>query len=106
MAFVVDAEHVTFLGVPFERIPRMLQEILSERTRVLAKRQKLVGLSVGGRPAADDCPLERIKLKTPHHRFILVGTPEVRFSYGERIRLCSGTPVNFIQCISTVIPDM
>ncbi|CAM9914260.1 unnamed protein product, partial [Hapterophycus canaliculatus] len=53
------------------------QEMLCEKTRVLAKRQKLVGLSVGGRPAADDCPLERIRLKTPH-RFILMGTPEVR----------------------------
>lgn len=51
--------------------------MLSERTKVLAKRQKLVGLSVSGRPAADDCPLERIRLKQPH-RFILVGTPEVR----------------------------
>eukprot|EP00903_Cladosiphon_okamuranus_P016390 g15115.t1 len=49
--------------------------MLCERTRVLAKRQKLVGLSVGGRPAADDCPLERIRLKTPH-KFILMGTPE------------------------------
>eukprot|EP00752_Nemacystus_decipiens_P002670 g2498.t1 len=52
-----------------------VKEMLCERTRVLAKRQKLVGLSVGGRPAADDCPLERIRLKTPH-RFILMGTPE------------------------------
>ncbi|CAM9418694.1 unnamed protein product [Sphacelaria rigidula] len=49
--------------------------MLHERTHVLAKRQKLVGLSVGGRPAADDCPLEKIRLKTPH-RFILMGTPE------------------------------
>lgn len=43
---------------------------------MLSKRQKLVGLSVGGRPAADDCPLKQIQLKTPH-RFILMGTPEV-----------------------------
>lgn len=50
--------------------------MLCEKTRVLVKRQKLVGLSVGGRPAADDCPLERIRLKAPH-RFILMGTPEV-----------------------------
>lgn len=80
--------------------------MLSEKTRVLAKRQKLVGLSVGGRPAADDCPLERIKLKTPHHRFILVGTPEVRFSYGEDIRLSCGTPDNFIQCSSALVPNL
>ena len=55
--------------------------MLCERTRVLAKRQKLVGLSVGGRPAADDCPLDRIRLKNPH-RFILMGTPEVLTAYG------------------------
>lgn len=54
-----------------------VKEMLCERTRVLAKRQKLVGLSVGGRPAGDDCPLDRIRLKTPH-RFILMGTPEAQ----------------------------
>lgn len=59
------------------------QEMLCEKTRVLVKRQKLVGLSVGGRPASDDCPLERIRLKTPH-RFILMGTPEVGNLTGAR----------------------
>lgn len=61
--------------------------MLCERTRVLAKRQKLVGLSVGGRPATDDCPLDRIRLKTPH-RFILMGTPEVCVYARARARAC------------------
>ncbi|CAN0471449.1 unnamed protein product, partial [Discosporangium mesarthrocarpum] len=53
------------------------KNMLHGRTKVLPKRQKLVGLNVRGKPAPDECRLEQVKLKNPH-KFILVGTPEVR----------------------------
>eukprot|EP00611_Tribonema_gayanum_P020840 TRINITY_DN3892_c0_g1_i5.p2 TRINITY_DN3892_c0_g1~~TRINITY_DN3892_c0_g1_i5.p2 ORF type:complete len:319 (-),score=108.48 TRINITY_DN3892_c0_g1_i5:547-1503(-) len=53
-----------------------VQAMLQEKTNVLMKRQKLIGLSINGKPASDETPLTHLsKLKNPH-RFILMGTPE------------------------------
>jgi hypothetical protein len=44
------------------------------RTRVLAEQQKLLGLRVRGKNAADECALKYIRLKK-RHKLIVMGTP-------------------------------
>jgi len=56
--------------------------MLQEQTRILAKRQKLVGLVAitgGTKGVVDDLPLSQLKAKGKtkgQHQFILMGTPE------------------------------
>jgi ubiquitin-like domain-containing CTD phosphatase 1 len=58
-----------------------VKEMLQERTRILVKRQKLVGLLAqegGAKGVIDTLTLNKLKLKsnTTSHQFILMGTPE------------------------------
>lgn len=58
--------------------------MLSEQTRILPKRQKLIGLSSGSGKVTDDLPLKDLKAKGSKDNkttnaifsFILMGTPE------------------------------
>lgn len=58
--------------------------MLSEQTRILPKRQKLIGLSSGSGKVTDDLPLKDLKVKGSKDSkttnaifsFILMGTPE------------------------------
>lgn len=53
-----------------------LKRVLETETKVLAKKQKLLGLKTKeGRPAGDDTTVEDILLK-PQQRILLMGTPE------------------------------
>ncbi|RHY34974.1 hypothetical protein DYB32_000527 [Aphanomyces invadans] len=51
-----------------------LKKEIHARTRVLPHRQKLVGINHKGKP--DHVPLRELVLKTPVHKFMLIGTIE------------------------------
>ncbi|ETV92910.1 HAD hydrolase, family IIID [Aphanomyces invadans] len=53
-----------------------LKKEIHARTRVLPHRQKLVGINHKGKPAEDHVPLRELVLKTPVHKFMLIGTVE------------------------------
>jgi ubiquitin-like domain-containing CTD phosphatase 1 len=49
---------------------------IEAQTHVLQKRQKLLGLLKGGKPASDDTLLTELRLK-PGQKIVLMGQPEV-----------------------------
>mmetsp|Transcript_15014 Transcript_15014/g.35411 ORF Transcript_15014/g.35411 Transcript_15014/m.35411 type:complete len:330 (-) Transcript_15014:119-1108(-) len=51
-----------------------VKKALEAKTEVQAKRQKLVGLSAGGKMPTDETTLQEVTLKKPPHRFMMVGT--------------------------------
>ena len=58
-----------------------VKEMLREKTGILPKRQKLIGLKAAKGAVGDDTPLSELKVKgnkggTVVHQFILMGTPE------------------------------
>lgn len=52
-----------------------LKRKIELETRVLAKRQKLIGLKVGGKLAGDECLVSALSLKTGQ-KVMMIGTPE------------------------------
>lgn len=80
-------EQITLDGLPPSTTILQVKEMLRERTRVLPKRQKLVGLVAitgGAKGVQDNLPLSELKEKGKSsstslsytHQFILMGTPE------------------------------
>lgn len=82
-------EKITLADVDDDITIGRVKELLQERTRVLPKRQKLVGLVAvqgGAKGVNDDLPLSGLKIKGKSatagttvdvvHQFILMGTPE------------------------------
>jgi hypothetical protein len=84
-------ERITLASLGVETTIGRVKELLQEQTRILPKRQKLVGLVAvqgGAKGVTDDLPLSGLKIKgggkttngcsngTTVHQFILMGTPE------------------------------
>ncbi len=79
-------ERITLEGLNSETTIRCVKDLLSERTGVLQKRQKLIGLSAkGGMKVDDDLILSDLKVKNGKstdpsegvvHQFIMMGTKE------------------------------
>jgi len=62
--------------VPTTETVAGLKRVLQEETRVLTKKQKLLGLKTqGGKPATDDTPIVDLAIK-PGTRVMMMGTPE------------------------------
>ncbi|OQR95766.1 hypothetical protein THRCLA_07582 [Thraustotheca clavata] len=81
----MSSEVITLVGkwkkeeVRVEAIPEMrildVKQLLYERVGIHPTRQKLIGLNLRGKPAADDVLLSALTLKNPQ-KFMLVGTIE------------------------------
>lgn len=79
-------ERITLDGLPPSTTIGQVKEMIHEQTRILPKRQKLVGLVAkngGAKNVVDDLPLSELKVKGKAgeeriitHQFILMGTPE------------------------------
>lgn len=79
-------ERITLEGLNAETTIGNVKDLLSERTGVLQKRQKLIGLSAkGGAKINDDLILDDLKIKNGKskdasecivHEFIMMGTKE------------------------------
>ena len=82
-------DKITLAAVDDSTTIGRVKELLQERTRVLPKRQKLVGLVAvqgGSKGVTDDLPISGLKVKGKTngttastetvHQFILMGTPE------------------------------
>ena len=79
-------ERITLEGLNAETTVGKVKDLLSERTGVLQKRQKLIGLSAkGGAKISDDIMLGDLKVKSGKsndanecivHQFIMMGTKE------------------------------
>jgi ubiquitin-like domain-containing CTD phosphatase 1 len=79
-------ERITLDELPPATTIAEVKLMLSEQTRILPKRQKLIGLSSGSGKVTDDLPLKDLKAKGSKNSktcttnaifsFILMGTPE------------------------------
>jgi hypothetical protein len=74
-----NKERITLDGLSESMTVGQVKDMLQERTRILPKRQKLVGLLAekgGAKGVTDELRLSELKVKKSNIQFILMGTPE------------------------------